>query len=121
MNQAFDMKESWVFGSLISATDPVSVLAIFKEMNADANLYSFIFGESIFNDAISIVLYRYLTESHFYSGKFNKLTYSRFGYMDSNRHHWGPVSAYFLGILHHRVWNCSYQCLCKKQRLILCR
>ena len=53
----FSLKESFAFGSLISATDPVSVLAIFKEMDADANLYSIVFGESIFNDAISIVMY----------------------------------------------------------------
>ncbi len=33
------------------------MLAIFKEMDADANLYSIVFGESIFNDAISIVMY----------------------------------------------------------------
>jgi NhaP-type Na+/H+ or K+/H+ antiporter len=30
---------------------------VFKEMDADITLYSLIFGESIFNDAISIVLY----------------------------------------------------------------
>lgn len=42
---------------MISATDPVSVLAVFKEMDADVNLYSIIFGESIFNDAIGIVMY----------------------------------------------------------------
>ena len=55
--QAFSLKESFAFGSLISATDPVSVLAIFKEMDADANLYSIVFGESIFNDAIGIVMF----------------------------------------------------------------
>lgn len=53
----FTLKESFAFGSLISATDPVSVLAIFKEMDADPNLYSVVFGESIFNDAIGIVMY----------------------------------------------------------------
>lgn len=53
----FTLKESFAFGSLISATDPVSVLAIFKEMDADANLYAIVFGESIFNDAIGIVMY----------------------------------------------------------------
>jgi len=51
------MKDSFAFGSLISATDPVAVLAIFKEMNADENLFAIIFGESIFNDAIGIVMY----------------------------------------------------------------
>lgn len=45
------------FGALISATDPVTVLAIFKELKVDANLYSLVFGESVLNDAIALVLY----------------------------------------------------------------
>lgn len=57
LSPAFTPKESMAFGSLISATDPVAVLAIFKEMDADVTLHALIFGESIFNDAISIVLY----------------------------------------------------------------
>lgn len=57
MSYKFSMKESWAFGSLISATDPVAVLAIFKVMDADENLYSIVFGESIFNDAIGIVMF----------------------------------------------------------------
>jgi NhaP-type Na+/H+ or K+/H+ antiporter len=51
------VKDSFAFGSLISATDPVAVLSIFKEMGADEDLYSIVFGESIFNDAIGIVMY----------------------------------------------------------------
>lgn len=35
----------------------MAVLAIFKEMGADENLYAIVFGESIFNDAIGIVMY----------------------------------------------------------------
>lgn len=58
MSAEFTWKESFAFGSLISATDPVSVLAIFKEMNADVNLFAIIFGESIFNDAVAIVMYQ---------------------------------------------------------------
>ncbi len=57
LSPEFSWKESFAFGSLISATDPVSVLAIFKEMDADVNLYAIVFGESIFNDAIGIVAY----------------------------------------------------------------
>lgn len=53
----FTWQEAFAFGSLISATDPVSVLAIFKEMDADHDLYAIIFGESIFNDAIAIVMF----------------------------------------------------------------
>jgi len=57
LSPEFTWREAFAFGSLISATDPVSVLAIFKEMNADVNLYAIVFGESIFNDAVSIVMY----------------------------------------------------------------
>ena len=44
------------FGSLISATDPVSTLALFSTMNADQDLYAIVFGESVLNDAVSIIL-----------------------------------------------------------------
>lgn len=48
------------FGSFISATDPVAVLSIFKEMtDTDKNLYALIFGESILNDAISLIMFLY--------------------------------------------------------------
>lgn len=51
---------SWVdclyFGAIISATDPVTVLAIFNDLNVDVTLYALVFGESILNDVISIVL-----------------------------------------------------------------
>ena len=46
-----------VFGALISATDPVTVLAIFQELGVNTELYSLVFGESVLNDA-AIVLYR---------------------------------------------------------------
>ncbi|KJE97686.1 solute carrier family 9, variant [Capsaspora owczarzaki ATCC 30864] len=46
------------FGALISATDPVTVLAIFSEMRADVDLYALMFGESVLNDAVAIVLFR---------------------------------------------------------------
>jgi sodium/hydrogen exchanger 8 len=59
----FTWQEAFAFGALISATDPVSVLAIFKEMDADHDLYAIIFGESIFNDAIAIVMYNIVMQS----------------------------------------------------------
>jgi len=51
---------SLVFGALISATDPVSVLAVFQKLKANVDLYSLVFGESALNDAVAIVLYRTL-------------------------------------------------------------
>lgn len=53
-----DFIECMMFGSLLSATDPVATLALFQELNVDPQLYSLVFGESVINDAVSIVLYR---------------------------------------------------------------
>lgn len=50
------MVESFAFGSLISAVDPVATLAIFHAMDVDQTLYMMVFGESILNDAVAIVL-----------------------------------------------------------------
>jgi len=36
------LKESSAFGALISSTDPVAVLSIFKEINADSALYQLV-------------------------------------------------------------------------------
>ncbi|KAF5760401.1 putative cation/H+ exchanger, cation/H+ exchanger, CPA1 family [Helianthus annuus] len=50
--------ECLMFGALISATDPVTVLSIFQELGTDTNLYALVFGESVLNDAMAISLYR---------------------------------------------------------------
>ena len=54
------MLECMLFGSLISATDPVTVLAVFQSLKVEINMYSLVFGESVMNDAVAIVLYRSL-------------------------------------------------------------
>jgi sodium/hydrogen exchanger 8 len=52
---------SLTFGSLISATDPVAVLATFQALGVHPSLFSIVFGESVLNDAVAIVLYKTLT------------------------------------------------------------
>ncbi|KAJ3623126.1 hypothetical protein MTP99_019376 [Tenebrio molitor] len=44
------------FGALISSTDPLTILAIFNDLHVDVNLYALVFGESVLNDAVAIVL-----------------------------------------------------------------
>ncbi|KAG8701500.1 monovalent cation:H+ antiporter, CPA1 (nhx1) [Ceratobasidium sp. 395] len=56
--------ECLIFGSTLSATDPVTILAIFNQHKVDPKLYSVIFGESILNDAVSIVMYETLSQFH---------------------------------------------------------
>ena len=55
--------ESFAFGSLISAVDPVATLAIFQALDVDPVLNMLVFGESILNDAVAIVLTATVVES----------------------------------------------------------
>ncbi|XP_041355222.1 sodium/hydrogen exchanger 9-like isoform X2 [Gigantopelta aegis] len=52
----FSLNDCFFFGAVISATDPVTVLAIFHDLHVDVDLYAIIFGESVLNDAVAIVL-----------------------------------------------------------------
>lgn len=52
-----DLPQALLFGSLISATDPVAVIALFKELGAPKRLGILIEGESLFNDATAIVTF----------------------------------------------------------------
>ncbi len=49
-----------IFGALISATDPIAVIALFKELGAPRRLTILVEGESLFNDAAAIVLFNLL-------------------------------------------------------------
>ncbi|KAK2793644.1 hypothetical protein FQN50_009996 [Emmonsiellopsis sp. PD_5] len=49
--------EAFSVGATLSATDPVTILAIFNVYKVEPKLYTVIFGESILNDAIAIVLF----------------------------------------------------------------
>jgi CPA1 family monovalent cation:H+ antiporter len=46
-----------VFGSMIAATDPVAVLAVFRHLGADERLSVLLEGESLFNDGIALSLF----------------------------------------------------------------
>ncbi|XP_075772312.1 sodium/hydrogen exchanger 7 isoform X2 [Pelodiscus sinensis] len=56
LSDKFYYTDCLLFGAVISATDPVTVLAIFNELHADVDLYALLFGESVLNDAVAIVL-----------------------------------------------------------------
>ena len=46
-----------LFGALIAATDPIAVVALFKEMKVPARLAVLVEGESLLNDAVAVVLF----------------------------------------------------------------
>ncbi len=49
-----------LFGAIISATDPISVLAIFKELAIEKRLSVIVEAESLFNDGTAVVLFQIL-------------------------------------------------------------
>ncbi|CAR28095.1 ZYRO0D13728p [Zygosaccharomyces rouxii] len=51
-------------GATLSATDPVTILSIFNAYQVDPKLYTIIFGESLLNDAISIVMFETCQKFH---------------------------------------------------------
>lgn len=49
-----------IFGALIAATDPVSVIAMFKELKVEGRLRTLVETESLFNDGFAAVLFSIL-------------------------------------------------------------
>ena len=48
---------SLIVGSILSSTDPVTILSLFQQLKVDPKLYTIIFGESLLNDSVAIVLF----------------------------------------------------------------
>mmetsp|Transcript_35226 Transcript_35226/g.64351 ORF Transcript_35226/g.64351 Transcript_35226/m.64351 type:complete len:874 (-) Transcript_35226:113-2734(-) len=54
----WDWPTSLLFGSILSATDPVAVVAIFNSLGVSPRLTMLVSGESLFNDGTAIVLFQ---------------------------------------------------------------
>jgi sodium/hydrogen exchanger-like protein 6/7 len=49
--------QSVIVGSILSSTDPVTILSLFHQLKVDPKLYAIVFGESLLNDSVAIVLF----------------------------------------------------------------
>ncbi len=54
----WEWTESWLFGAILSATDPVAVVALLKELGVLPDLRVLIEAESLLNDGSAIVLFQ---------------------------------------------------------------
>ncbi len=53
-----DFGSALLTGAILSATDPISVIAIFRSIKAPKTLVTIVECEALFNDAVAVVLYR---------------------------------------------------------------
>ena len=58
----FTWEASLMYGSIISATDPVAVVALLKELGASKRLATMIEGESLLNDGTAMVIFLVLLD-----------------------------------------------------------
>lgn len=55
---AMPLAPAFLFGAMISATDPISVLALFRKLGINKRLTMILEGESLFNDGTAVVLFK---------------------------------------------------------------
>ena len=53
----FNFTAALLYGAIISATDPVAVVALLKELGASKKLSTLIEGESLLNDGTAMVVF----------------------------------------------------------------
>ncbi|WP_099159142.1 cation:proton antiporter [Virgibacillus ndiopensis] len=82
---------AFVFAALMSATDPVSVLSIFKSVGVHKRLSTVIEGESLFNDGLAVVLFNI--------SAFSLLSYTELGLQGAGYGLWEFVKVISLGVL----------------------
>ncbi|MFD2627553.1 Na+/H+ antiporter [Oceanobacillus kapialis] len=87
----FSIPAAFVFAALMSATDPVSVLSIFKSVGVKRRLATIIEGESLFNDGLAVVLFNI--------SAFSLITYLDLGLLGAGHGLWEFVKVISLGLL----------------------
>jgi len=61
-------RTAFAYASLIAATDPVATLGTFSKLKVDPLLNTLVMGDSIFNDAVAITLFKVLNNNEIMGG-----------------------------------------------------
>ncbi|NNM59296.1 MAG: sodium:proton antiporter [Legionellales bacterium] len=62
----FPLINCFLFGALISPTDPIAVIAMFKDLKAPRHMATVLEGESLFNDGVGIVIFLTLYQAAYH-------------------------------------------------------
>ncbi|MCG8325508.1 MAG: sodium:proton antiporter [Thiotrichales bacterium] len=91
-------------GALLSATDPAAVLAVLKDAGTPGRVRSLLEGESLFNDAIAIVLFMVLlgmAANSTVDGSWTDITRQFLGVFAG-----GVIVGVLVAVLAHLILNC---------------
>uniref|UniRef100_A0AC35UFW4 Sodium/hydrogen exchanger n=1 Tax=Rhabditophanes sp. KR3021 TaxID=114890 RepID=A0AC35UFW4_9BILA len=106
----FTINEIILFSSLISSVDPVAVIALFEKLDVNALLYVLIFGESLFNDGISVTLvYIFLKFHAMKTGCISSFDYIKAAIKFPINAFGGLIIGVFFGIIVSYVTKHSYK------------
>jgi CPA1 family monovalent cation:H+ antiporter len=100
--------ETWtvalVFGALIAATDPVSVVALFRRLRVDSRLTTIVEAESLFNDGTAAVLFAIVIGVVLREGDEARVSYAlEFARMFGGAMILGLALGYLAALLHRRI------------------
>lgn len=95
---------AFLFGAIMSATDPVSVLAIFRQLGAPRRLSVILEGESLFNDGTSLVIFRIVLGIVVAGTAFDPVaTAGQFLFVVAGGLALGAIVGFVVSLLHTRV------------------
>lgn len=105
----WDLQTGLMFGALISATDPIAVLALFQSLGGPRRLALIADGESMLNDATAVVLFRILMAmvigGHAFSGDLLVHSAGEFAYVFFGSILAGAIYGYIVSMILAKIEN----------------